>query len=289
MIGSGSDGVWNDQGASWAFRIAAPFYKTPLFFLAVGLSIAAVVWMFYRYRMQLVAERVRLRMQAQNDERLRIAQAMHDSFLQGIQGSSLMVYAAMEKIEPGSQEARTLLERALRLVEYSTEQARDMLVSLRANGRTNGLTSGPAPRSREQTLLSRLQSVAESEAALYPDPPVVSVESTGSDDCLSAPATEDVFLIAAEALRNALRHARAKRVLISLDFGPQDLELTIADDGVGISEEVRERGRDGHFGLRGMRERAERNAGILKIECPEGQGTKLCLSLPLTSGRHPIG
>ena len=66
--------------ASYDFLILAPFYKTGAFFVAVAMALAAMSWLLYRYRLQQVAERIRLRMQAQNDERLRIAQAMHRQF-----------------------------------------------------------------------------------------------------------------------------------------------------------------------------------------------------------------
>jgi signal transduction histidine kinase len=88
-----------------------------------------------------------------------------------------------------------------------------------------------------------------------------------------------VYLIVSEALKNAFRHAKARNIRISLHFRSGEFQLTIADDGIGIEKNVQERGRDGHFGLRGMRERAERHSGVLTIKSAEGSGTELSLLL----------
>ena len=156
VIGSGSEGVWNNTGASYEFRIVLPFYKTYPFLLAVALTIATFIWLFYRYRMQLATERVRLLIEAQADERLRIAQEMHDSLLQGIHSVSLTVFAAQEKMDRVPSESRQLLDRALEILGDSTDHARRMLSSLRA--------VSPVL----EPLPARLEALAAKEAALYP-------------------------------------------------------------------------------------------------------------------------
>jgi len=90
----------------------------------------------------------------------------------------------------------------------------------------------------------------------------------------------DVYLIASEALKNAFRHSEARHITVFVQFETADFQLTIADDGVGISRETRESGLEGHFGLGGMHERAARHSGAVKIECPESGGTTVHLSLP---------
>jgi signal transduction histidine kinase/ligand-binding sensor domain-containing protein len=268
VIGSGSEGVWNNTGASYDFRITLPFYKTYPFLLAVALTIATFIWLFYRYRMQLATERVRLRIEAQADERIRIAQEMHDSLLQGIHSVSLTVFAAQQKMDHVPSESRQLLDRALEILGDSTDHARRMLSSLRAVSSTR------------EPLPARLEALAEREAALYPEPPHVLVEASGSVRDLLDAIDRDVYLIASEALKNAFRHSQARHITVSVQFETADFQLTIADDGVGISPETRESGLEGHFGLGGMRERAARHSGAVKIECPESGGTRVHLSLP---------
>ena len=113
----------------------------------------------------------------------------------------------------------------------------------------------------EEPLLDRLRTLAASESALYRQPPPIAVECSGTARGLTPAVSQDVFLIVAEGLRNALRHARAKQIRISIDFGRDATRLTIADDGVGMEGEIRRSGRAGHFGLTGMRERAARHSG----------------------------
>ncbi len=272
IIGSGSEGVWNNTGASYAFQIAAPFYKTPLFLLAFASVLVAIGWLIVRYRVQLAGERIRLRLEARDAERLRIAQEMHDSFLQGIQGSAFMVYAAMEKMDEHPSESRILLDRALKIVAESTDEARRMLSSLRATSRAS---SPPA-----EPFIARLESLVRQELVLHSDPPRVTVEATTPPRELQPDTAEDAYLIAAEALRNALRHSKSQSIQIGVQFSPAEFELIVADDGLGIAAEICERGREGHFGLQGMRERAKRHAGVLTIISGEEQGTQLCLVLP---------
>jgi signal transduction histidine kinase/ligand-binding sensor domain-containing protein len=267
VIGSGSEGVWNEAGVAYTFQIVAPFYQTPWFVLAALALTATLVWLAHRYRMRLAAAGIRMRMEAQAGERLRIAQEMHDTFLQGIQGSALMVHAAAEKLESEPSETRRLLERALQMVQHSTDEARQMLSSLRSVAPTT------------VSLTTRLQSLAAQEAALYPGAPAVSIKSSGQARELRAPVDEDVYRIASEALKNALRHARARQIQMEVRFEPRKFELLIADDGVGMAPDIQKNGRASHFGLHGMRERAERHSGSLRIKSQTGRGTELLLSL----------
>jgi signal transduction histidine kinase len=110
----------------------------------------------------------------------------------------------------------------------------------------------------------------------------VAIESSGAPREIRPPVCEDLFLIASEALRNALRHANASYVRVAIHFAPDQVELTVVDDGIGIAPEIQERGRDHHFGLQGMRERAQRHAGILQIKSLPGRGTEVVVSLEAT-------
>jgi signal transduction histidine kinase len=193
---------------------------------------------------------------------------MHDSLLQGIHSVSLTVFAAQEKMDRVPAESRQLLDRALEILGDSTDHARRMLSSLRAVSQVREL------------LPARLEALAAEEAALYPEPPEVSVQASGNIRNLREKVDRDVYLIASEALKNAFRHSQARHINVRVQFETTDFRLTIADDGVGISRQTRESGVEGHFGLAGMRERAERHSGTVKIESPESGGTTVYLSLP---------
>jgi signal transduction histidine kinase len=80
-----------------------------------------------------------------------------------------------------------------------------------------------------------------------------------------------------------VRHAQAKQVLATIRFTATELRVGIHDDGVGITPEIAESGRAGHYGLRSMRERAQRIGGRLEIGIGKGAGTSLVLIVPARS------
>jgi signal transduction histidine kinase len=90
---------------------------------------------------------------------------------------------------------------------------------------------------------------------------------------------DEIFRIGYEAIRNACAHAKADRIEVALDYG-LDLTLRVIDDGVGIDAAVVESGKDGHFGLRGMRERAERIGARLTVARGDAAGTVITLAVP---------
>jgi signal transduction histidine kinase len=91
----------------------------------------------------------------------------------------------------------------------------------------------------------------------------------------------EIYRIAAEALRNAFRHAQARQIEVELLYDEKDFTLRIRDDGRGINRELLSGGgREGHYGLPGMRERARLVGGELTIWSEVGSGTELELSIP---------
>jgi signal transduction histidine kinase len=85
---------------------------------------------------------------------------------------------------------------------------------------------------------------------------------------------DEVYRIGCEAIRNAYQHSQASRLTVELTYA-QDLTLHVIDDGAGIEAGVVEAGKDGHFGLQGMRERAARIGGTLTLESAPGAGTEI--------------
>jgi signal transduction histidine kinase len=134
--------------------------------------------------------------------------------------------------------------------------------------------------SAREPLAARLQAVAAEETAVNMNAPRVGIEISGAPRELRDRVDEDVFLICSEAIKNAFRHSNARQIAVSIQFGPTELQISIEDDGVGIPPRIRALGLEGHFGLRGMRERAARHAGVLCIDCPEAGGTGVSVSVP---------
>jgi signal transduction histidine kinase len=91
---------------------------------------------------------------------------------------------------------------------------------------------------------------------------------------------DDVYRIGREALANAFRHSGATRIEVGVECGRRQLRVLVRDDGAGIDADVLRAGRDGHWGLSGMRERAERIGGRLRVWSRPGAGTEVELSVP---------
>jgi signal transduction histidine kinase len=92
---------------------------------------------------------------------------------------------------------------------------------------------------------------------------------------------DEVYRITAEALRNAFRHAQAGQIEVDIAYGEKEFTLRVRDDGTGIDREVLSGdGREGHFGLHGMRERAELIGGRLVVWSEVASGTEVELTIP---------
>jgi signal transduction histidine kinase len=128
-----------------------------------------------------------------------------------------------------------------------------------------------------------------SEAAPGPVPLIdVAVDGTSRD--LNPVVRDEAYQIAGEALRNAVKHAGARAVTVTIHYESRQLQLTIRDDGKGIDAETLRRHQvAGHFGLPGMRERAAVVKGRLEVRSAIGRGTEIELSVPAAIAYRPSG
>ena len=116
--------------------------------------------------------------------------------------------------------------------------------------------------------------------ASAPDPPAIDVEVEGGPRQLNPVVRDEAYRIAGEALRNAFRHAHAQRITVEIRYDKRQFCLRVRDDGKGIDEETIRRQPAGHFGLHGMRERAEIVGGRLDVWSKVDSGTQVELSIP---------
>ncbi len=114
----------------------------------------------------------------------------------------------------------------------------------------------------------------------------VSIEGTPRE--LHPILRDDIYRIAREALRNAFRHAQASKIEAEITYGERLLRLRIRDDGKGIDPKLLDAGRDGHWGLPGMRERAQQIGAQLDMWSEAGAGTEVELRIPgsIAYGHH---
>jgi PAS domain S-box-containing protein len=211
------------------------------------------------------------------EERTRIAQELHDTLLQTFQSASLYLDATLYGVAQDST-LKPPLDRILQIMRQGIEEGRHAIEGLRSSGsQASDLVVG----------LSRLRQ----ELEVQPDIDF-RVKVSGRQKELRPEIQNEVYRIGREALVNAFRHSGAKRVDLELEYSDSDLRMRIRDNGRGIDPQVLEKGRDGHWGLTGMRERATRIGGLLKILSSATAGTEVQLSVPsamaleLSLGRH---
>jgi signal transduction histidine kinase/streptogramin lyase len=267
VMASNRDGVWNGPPVGLSFVLRPPFYRTNLFYLACAAGAVGLAAAVDRFRLG----QIRGRYAVVAAERERIAREWHDSLAQGIAAVGIQLQAVKDKIlDP--EEARRHAELAWRMVQSSLEQVRGSIWALRSQ---NLERAGLAAVVRETlgffTTGTRVAGAVEVEGvphALHPD------------------VEWNALRIVQEAITNAVRHAGAARIDVTLAYEPDGLRLSVRDDGRGFDGEEALRSGALHFGLLGMRERAMALGGTLDIVSGAGRGTEVRARLPTSGPRR---
>jgi signal transduction histidine kinase len=243
------------------------FWQTRWFLFAMIALAAGLVIEITRRRTQARVERLNMRFQERATERERIASQIHDTFIQDLIGTALQLELVGLQMEEDTAVAhRSLHDLAARL-RGVIARSRDII---------SNLHSMAAP---EQGLVELLQHVdAEFRMA---DEPAFEVVGEGVAVELSPFIRDEVYRICREALANVFRHASAKYVLVTVHFGSDLLRIVVADDGIGMTEQIQANGRPGHFGLSGMRAHARRIGAKLTVRSECDHGTQVTLELEL--------
>ena len=231
----------------------------------------ALLWVAYQLRIRQVARQFNRTLDARVSERTRIARDLHDTMLQSFQGLLLRFQSVANVLATRPDEARERLERALDQAEAAITEGRDAVQGLRSSATTlNDLANGIAAIGAELT--------SDPSAV---DAPAIDVDVDGASRDLNPVVREEAYRIAGEALRNAFKHAQARRIIVTIHYEARQLRLSIRDDGKGMDEETMGRQQPpGHFGLPGMRERAAIVRGRLEVRSAIGSGTEIELRIP---------
>ncbi len=264
VIASNSDGVWNEDGASLNFTLTPAFYQTNLFRLLCVVSGVFIVCVIYRMRVLQISRAIGARFDERLAERTRMARDLHDTFLQTIQGSKLV---ADDALDPSADpiRMRRAMEQLSLWLGTATQEGQAALNFLRtATTQTNDL----AEALRRAT-----------EDGLIPSSMAVTFSVVGDAKEMHPIVRDEIFRIGYEAIRNACTHSGASRLEIELRYA-RDLTLRVDDNGTGIDPAISDRGKDGHFGLRGMRERTARIGGKLTLMSSSNSGTEIKLVVP---------
>ena len=238
----------------WTLRHSAVMFSI----LALG-ACAAAFWV------RTAAKRRRQQYQAVLTERTRVARELHDTLEQGLAGIALQLEAVGGTLAASPEHAQQSLDVARRMLQYSQEEARRSVMDLRAQALESRDLAGALTDLVEQTTGS--SGVAAR----------VTVEGTARR--LDASDEHHLLRIGLEALTNSLKHSGALRVEIRLRFEPDAVELTVRDDGCGLTQEAGSLPA-GHFGLLGIRERVDKLGGVLQLSGGPGAGTVLTVRVP---------
>jgi signal transduction histidine kinase len=269
VMASNREGVWNGAEAVMAFSIQPTFIQTAWFDVLCTFAAGSILWGLYRLRLRQMSARLSAQMQVRLEERLaereRIARELHDTLLQGFQGLTLHFQAVMEQI-PDEEPARQKMKKALTYADGVLLEGRKRVRDLRSDSaQTNQLP----------------QQIADYGAELTSDRAIgFKVTVVGSPQPLHPIAGDEVYRIAREALANAFRHSRASQIEVEITYDAASCCVRIRDNGAGIGPEILNTGKQGHWGLSGMRERAQKIGAKLSILSNPGSGTEIDLALP---------
>lgn len=287
QVRSGGDRPAPGKPLTFAFEILPPWHRTgPAYVLYVSLGLIGIAGVARlssriarrrnRVLEQLVGKRTgelelamtkfneETRIRATLAERDRLAGEIHDSVQQGLSGAILQLDTTM-KLPAVTGELRSRLDVVRNMVSYAGQEVQHAVWDM----------DSPLLESNDLGEALRKLATFTASSALVP-----TVAVAGTPTPLPRFVTHHLLRIAQEATTNAVRHANAQTIAIQLDYRPDAVCLTIADDGAGFNADEA-LNRSGHFGLRGIRGRAKKLGGDLAITSAPKAGTKIQIRVPL--------
>jgi signal transduction histidine kinase/ligand-binding sensor domain-containing protein len=276
VIARNPEGVWNKAAAAITFEIEPAFWQTWWFRLSCLGTSAALALLLYRYRLSQLSRQLNVRFEERLAERTRIAQELHDTLLQGFLSASMQLNVTVDGL-PEDSPVKPRLSRTLQLMEKVIEEGRNVVRGLRPP------KSGPLDL--EQAFCRVHRELAVQEDVEFR----VIVE--GHRRALVPAVRDEAYRIGREALVNAFCHSQARNIEAELEYGTAELRILVRDNGRGLDPQVLRSGREGHWGLPGMRERAESIGARLSLWSSPTAGTEVELAIPghVAFPNSPVG
>jgi signal transduction histidine kinase len=263
VMASNSEGLWNGTPASIPVEVEPLLTQTWWFRVSALCGAAAAVVAGFRYRLAHLHDAMNLRFEERLAERTRIARELHDTLLQSFQGLMLRLQVVDDLLPPGK--AKEQLEKSLERADQAIVEGRNAVYELRS--------SATAMSDLPQAVRALGDELAAQDSTAFR----LLVEGQARD--LHPSVRDELYSITREALRNASKHAAAHHIETEITYGQRSFRLRIRDDGRGISPETLQAGRPGHYGIAGMRERAQQIGAKMVIWSAPKAGTEIELSI----------
>jgi ligand-binding sensor domain-containing protein/signal transduction histidine kinase len=261
---SNPDGSWNQAESAIDIRVDALFWQTWWFGSGVLVAVILVTVAGYRLRINYLIKRLNLQFENRLSERIQVARDLHDTLLQTIQASKLVADDALSgQSDPHRQ--RDTLERLSGWLGQAIQEGRVALSSLRNSTTQQNDLAEAFRRAGEECKMER--------------PIEFDLTMEGASRQMHPIVRDEVYRVGYEAIRNACTHAEASRLTVELSY-MQNLILRVRDNGIGIPPDIVANGKEGHFGLVGMRERAAKLRAKLTFSSPGGSGALVELVVP---------
>ena len=273
VIACNSDGVWSESAAKLDFSINPAYYQTNWFRALCACIFLALLWAAYQLRVRQLQHQFDVTLEARVSERTRIARDLHDTLLQSAHGVLLRFQTVSQLLPDRPMEAKEKLDNAIDQTADFITEARDEVQGLRdSTTQSNDLAMAISTLGEELTTDSTSHR------------PAFRVAVEGEARNLHPILRDEIYKIAAEALRNAFRHAQARKIEVELRYDNEQFRLRVRDDGKGVDPAILSgRGSEGHFGLPGMRERAALIGGKLVVWSEVDAGTEVELRVPAST------
>jgi ligand-binding sensor domain-containing protein/two-component sensor histidine kinase len=265
-VSATNDGLWT-EARFWDFSIAPPFYKTNRFYALCLISLLLALGSTWWLRLRAVQHQFALVIA----ERARVSREIHDTLLQSLSAIGLELETIASQLDPSQQFPRDSLRRLRQDVRRSVREARESIMELRST------------RVERRDLAEALRDLAARTKSTEGVQLAVAVEVSGQPRRCSAETEDELLRIGQEAVSNAVRHGRATKIEVALDYGEDALSLRVSDDGAGFVPAGFPAGTGAHLGLMNMKERAEKIGGHVRISSQPGHGTAVLAVAPLSS------
>jgi signal transduction histidine kinase len=271
VIAANSSGIWNDQGTSVRFVLQPHFYQTNWFRALCVVLLLALPWAAYQFRVAQLHRVFAMTLEARVRERTSIARDLHDTLLQSFHGLLLRFQTVSQLLPDRPIEAKEKLDSSIERAADAITEGRNAVQGLRESTvQTNDLAHAV------NALGEELKFDPSNGSS-----PAFRVIVEGETQDLHPIVRDEIYRIAAEALRNAVRHSHARHLEVEIRYEDNQFRMRVRDDGKGIDPAVLTgQAPAGHFGLNGMRERANLAGGNLTVWSELDAGTEIDLRVP---------